>query len=73
MITVGSFGPEAIITKADGRTYYSDEVLALQRDELLKYNRLNGKVYRVRSDTGEKVPVPSRLVKVPHSVEDAPQ
>lgn len=73
MVTVGSFGPEAVITKADGRTYYSEEVLALQRDKLLKYNLLNGAVYRVRSDTGEKVAVPSRLVKVPHSVEDAPQ
>ncbi len=72
MVTVGSFGPEAVITKADGRTYYSEEVLALQRDELLKYNLLNGAVYRVRSDTGKKVAVPSRLVKVPHSVEDAP-
>ena len=73
MVTVGSFGPEAVITRPDGRTYYSEEVLALQRDGLLKYNLLNGAVYRVRSDTGKKVAVPSRLVKVPHSAKDGPR
>ncbi len=73
VVTVGAFGPDAVISKLVGRrwqTYYSSEVLALQRNELLKYNRLNGAVYRVRDDTGAMVPVPSRLVKIPHNVKD---
>jgi hypothetical protein len=65
MITVGSFGPEAVITKADGLTYYSDDVLALQRDELLKYNLLNGLIYRVRKEGRASVRVPSMLVRIP--------
>ncbi|GAG17303.1 unnamed protein product, partial [marine sediment metagenome] len=65
IVTVGAFGPSAVITGSDGLTYYSSEVLALQREELLKYNLLNGSVYRVR-DEGVSVPVPSRLVEIPH-------
>lgn len=65
MVTVGTFGPEAVITGTDGRTYYSSEVLALQRDKNLRYNLLNGHVYRVRNDAGVMVRAPSFLVEVP--------
>jgi hypothetical protein len=65
VVTVGAFGPEALITGLDGRTYYSREVLALQREELLKHNLLNGSVYKIRNEEGVAVPVPSRLVEVP--------
>jgi hypothetical protein len=71
VVTVGAFGPDAVTTRQVGRkwhTYYSPEVLALQRDERLKYNLLNGAVYRVRDDTGAMVPVPSRLVEIPRGV-----
>ncbi len=65
MVTVGTFGPEAVITGTDGRTYYSNEVLALQRDKNLRYNLLNGSIYRVRNDAGVMVRTPSFLVEVP--------
>ena len=71
-VTVGSFGVDAVISRAVerlGRTYYvteySDEVRRLQEHELLKYNLLNGAIYRVRNESGLSEPVPSRLVKVP--------
>ncbi len=69
VVTVGAFGPDAVYRGADGRTYYSAEVLKLQRDPLLRYNLLNGAVYRVRGEEGEKVRVPSRLVRIPHKGE----
>lgn len=75
VVTVGAFGPEAVITKSDGhrfQTIYGSEVLALQRDELLKYNLLNGSVYRARNDQGISVPMPSRLVEIPSLGEDDP-
>lgn len=65
VVTVETFGSDAVFTGPDGRTYYSDQVKALQRDALLKYNLVNGAVVRVRNDQGESVPVPSRLVVVP--------
>lgn len=65
MVTVGAFGPEAVITGKDGRTYYSSAVLALQRDTNLRYNLLNGSPYRVRNDAGVMVRAPSFLVEVP--------
>lgn len=67
VVTVGRFGPDAVIRDAMGRTYYSTHVQRLQQDELLKYNLVNGGVVKVRSDTGEMVPVPSRLVEVPRT------
>lgn len=70
VVTVGAFGPDAVITKTDGRTYYGTEVLALQRNELLKYNLLNGSVYKIRNTNGDFIPVPSRLVKIPRGLED---
>jgi hypothetical protein len=68
VVTVGSFGPDAVITKIeDGtwQTFYSSEVRALQREELLQHNLLNGAIYRARDDQGNMTPVPSRLVKIP--------
>ncbi len=72
IVTVGAFGPEAVITKLDGRAYYSSAVLALQRNELFQYNLVNGAIMRVRTQDGGSVPVPSRLVKIPHSGESDP-
>ena len=65
VVTVGAFGPEAVITRSDGLTYYSSEVLALQREKLLQYNLLNGAILRVKNPQGGSVPVPSRLVEIP--------
>ncbi|MGD2111602.1 MAG: hypothetical protein PVI86_19670, partial [Phycisphaerae bacterium] len=75
VVTVGAFGPDAVRSVSDGRvwrTVYASEVLALQRDELLKHNLLNGHVYRVRDVNGEMVPVPSRLVEVPRNEDGEP-
>lgn len=75
VVTVGAFGADAVKSISDGhvwRTVYSSQVLALQRDELLKYNRLNGHIYRVRNQEGTLVPVPSRLVEVPREEETEP-
>ena len=65
VVTVGGFGPEAVITRSDGLTYYSREVLALQREKLLQHNLLNGAILRVKDPQGKSVPVPSRLVEIP--------
>lgn len=65
MVTVGAFGPDAVITQPGGRTYYSTEVQALQHHELLKHNLLNGSVYKIRNDDGVAAPVYSQLVKIP--------
>ncbi|MFQ5462286.1 MAG: hypothetical protein ACE5E5_06625 [Phycisphaerae bacterium] len=72
MVTVGRFGPEAVIIPARGIPYQSAEVTALQRDETLRYNRLNGKIYRAPSEDGTLVRVKSRLVEVPTKREVAP-
>ncbi len=65
-VTVGSFGSDAIVVGADGKTHYSDAVKQWQqKDELFKYNLLNGAIYRVRNETGLSEPVPSRLVEAP--------
>ncbi len=65
VVTVGAFGPQAVVTGSDGRTYYSPQVLALQREELLKYNLVNGAKIRVKDSEGGGVIVPSRLVEIP--------
>jgi len=70
MVTVGAFGPSAVHTAAGGLTYYSEQVTDLQQDELLKYNRLNGKIYKVKDSAGKMTPVPSRLVMIPRSSTD---
>jgi len=65
IVTVGLFGEDALEIRQDGRSYYSAEVLRLQRDEQLKYNLLNGHIYKVKNDEGQFVPVPSSLVLIP--------
>ena len=65
VVTVGAFGPDAVLMDRAGKTYYSNEVRALQQHELLKYNLLNGGVVKVKADTGQRVAVPSSLVEVP--------
>ena len=71
MVTVGSFGPEALVPQESGVPRYSDKVIALQQsDELLKYNLLNGAIYHGQvyapgETPGKPVPVPSRLVEIP--------
>jgi len=75
VVTVGTFGPNAVKNVSNGRvwrTVYSNEVTALQRDELLKYNLLNGHIYRVRDKDGTMVPMTSRLVEIPHEGEAEP-
>jgi hypothetical protein len=68
IVTVGRFGAEAVVTRNEGgafRTYYSSEVIALQKQPLLQYNIVNGGVYKVKDDRGVMVPMTSRLVEVP--------
>ncbi len=66
VVTVGSFDEKAVIPHDRGLPTYSREVVELQQqDDLLRYNRLNGRIYRARDDKGSMVPVPSRLVRVP--------
>jgi len=71
VVTVGVFGSDAVVTAADGRTYYSPQVLALQREELLKYNLVNGGIYKVRNADGVFIPMPSRLVRIPEDPGEA--
>jgi len=67
MVTVGSFGKEAVVNMPQGLPMYSAAVLALQKDDLLKYNLLNGGVYYVRDGKGGRTAVPSRLVEIPRN------
>jgi len=46
-------------------------VVKMQQDDLLKYNRLNGAVYKARFAGGPMEKVPSRLVEIPEPGEDA--
>jgi len=69
MVTVGRFGPGAVIVPPVGLPYQSANVTALQRDEVLRYNRLNGKIYRAPSEDGKRIRVKSRLVEVPNKRE----
>lgn len=70
VVTVGHFGPEAVFTDAKGGKRYSREIVAMQEDELLKYNLVNGAILKVRTGPGDTVPVPSRLVEVPRPARD---
>ncbi|MHC5111889.1 MAG: hypothetical protein ACYTHJ_18645 [Planctomycetota bacterium] len=73
MVTVGRFGEDAITLPARGLPILNPKITKLQEDEMLKYNRLNGRVYTARSDSGQRVRVRSRLVEVPQPVpEDLP-
>ncbi len=72
VVTVGAFGPDAVIVRPDGRTHYSSDVLALQGDELFRHNLVNGAIHRVRNEDGGSAAVPSRLVEIPRSPESDP-
>jgi hypothetical protein len=48
IVTVGSFGAEAVIPSDRGLPRYSAEVVALQRDPLLAHNLVNGGIVRAR-------------------------
>jgi len=72
VVTVGVFGPDAVVTDPAGRTYYNEQVRGLQRDDLLKYNLLNGRIYKARDDQGQSVPVSSRLVEIPQRPASTP-
>lgn len=65
LVTVGTFGPDAVIRGANGRVTYSAEVRAIQRNEALQYNTVNGAIHRRRIDDGQSVATPSFLVEVP--------
>jgi len=65
VVTVGLFGADAIQIHSDGRSYYSTEVQRLQRDETLKYNLVNGHIFKVKSEDGQFIKMPSRLVQIP--------
>ena len=76
MVTVGSFGREAIIQPPRDKMpgpgalavpTYAPAIIALQQKELLKYNLLNGGIQYVRKPDGSRVPIMSRLVEIPHS------
>lgn len=76
MVTVGTFGPDAVQTRrvtendyATVRNYYSPEVEALLQDENLRYHHVNGAIIRVKTESGESVPVHSRLVEMPQAQE----
>ena len=45
----------------------SEEVLALQRKELMQYNLLNSKMYSATNNQGKRVLVSSRLVITPQA------
>jgi len=64
-VTVGAFGTEAATRRPDGRNDYSATVRALQENELLRYNLVNGGVMRVKDPQGGLHPVPSQLVEIP--------
>ena len=64
-VTVGAFGADAIVRDASGIVNYSLRVIALQKDELLKYNLVNGGVIYVHDQGLGRTAVPSRLVGIP--------
>jgi len=72
IVTVGLFGEDAFEIHSDGRSYYSLEVRRLQEDEKLKYNLVNGHIYKVKNDEGEFVTVPSSLVLIPKDTDSSP-
>lgn len=78
IVTVGSFGADALMEKeialrggggrVTGRTYqtdYSPEVLALQQNELFRYNYVNGARVHARFGSERTGAQPSQLVRIP--------
>ena len=82
MVTVGAFGRDAIIQphhdkKAAGPGVvavptYHPKIIAMQQQELLKHNLLNGGIQYVRKPDGTRVPIMSRLVEIPQAQKSAP-
>ncbi len=64
-VTVGSFGAGAVIPQSGRLPVYSSEVVALQQEELLQYNLVNGAVVRPKTAEGVGGPIRSQLVEVP--------
>ena len=65
MVTVGSFGADAVRHQQRGLPTYSRQVIELQRDRLLKHNLVNGKIIRRKLPQGGSVAIPSQLVRIP--------
>ena len=73
VVTVGAFAEGAVVTTVVRErgmtrrvTRFSDEINALMRDDLLKYNLWNGMLRRSFDDTGRKLPpAPAQVVRVP--------
>lgn len=73
VVTVGTFAEGAVVTTVVRErgmtrrvTRFSDEINALMRDDLLKYNLWNGMLRRSFDERGKKLPpAPSQVVRVP--------
>ena len=65
MVTVGSFGAGAVIPQSGQLPVYSAEVVALQQEELLRYNLVNGAIVRAKTTEGVGERIPSQLVEIP--------
>jgi hypothetical protein len=85
LVTVGAFGPEVVIRPppevaqheylkkgAIVLPVYSGVILALQRDELLKYNLHNGGIRYTRKPDNVRVPELSQLVEIPQPTPTPP-
>jgi hypothetical protein len=85
LVTVGSFGADAVIKPPPEVAHheyikkgtmvlpvYSGAILALQRDELLKYNLHNGGIRYTRPPGGDRVPEHSQLVEIPQPTPSTP-
>lgn len=71
VVTVGLFGKDAVIQRSTGLPRISERVQELQKNELLRHNRLNGAIYYLTDGKGKRTPVPSRLVEIPREPESA--
>lgn len=72
MVTVGAFGADAVIQPpreskpgAVAIPTYHPKIIGMQKNELLKYNLLNGGIQYIRNADGSRTPVMSRLVEIP--------
>ncbi len=75
MVTVGSFGRDAIIQPSRDKKasssgmvavpVYHPNIIAMQQKELLKHNLVNGGIQYVIKPDGTRVPIMSRLVEIP--------
>lgn len=85
LVTVGAFGPDVVIKPPPEVAQhefikkgtmvlpvYSGAILALQRDELLKYNLHNGGIRYTRKPNGDRVAELSQLVEIPRPTPTMP-